>query len=190
MKLHLLFIIAVTLAMDAFAVSITNGIATGVKPKKRVIFQVAFSFGLAQAIMPFIGYFTGRIFADYIRGFDHWVAFILLGVIGANMIYDAICEIKCGGTPSDNVISLKTIVLQSIATSIDALAVGVSFAVLDVNIFYAVFIIGIVTFVLCIIGGFIGNRVGGIFKEKAAIIGGVVLILVGIHILLEHMMFF
>lgn len=188
MELYLLFILALTLSMDAFAVSITNGMAMGINRNNKITFQVAFSFGLAQALMPVIGYFAGRIFSSYIKEFDHWIAFILLSIIGVKMIYDAVCEMKNNEEAvSHTKISGATIIVQSVATSIDALAVGISFALLDVNIVYSAVMIGIITFTMCILGGFIGNKVGGALKGKATVIGGVVLIAIGINILVEHM---
>lgn len=174
--------------MDAFAVSITDGIVVG-GSKKRA-FQIAFTFGFAQGLMPFIGYYAGINFVHYIKQIDHWIGFGLLSIIGFKMIYDAINDIRNGENIScKTTISLKTILLQSVATSIDALAVGISFALLEVNILYAVSLIGIVTFLVCFIGVKIGKKVGHMFKEKAEIIGGIVLILIGINILIHHTIF-
>ena len=201
----MLFVLAFTLSMDAFAVSITNGIAMRQNKSAKIIIVGALSFGFAQGLMPVIGYFAGKVFADYITEIDHWIAFVLLSFIGIKMIYDSVQEMKSGGDETELVctvkemgnktnpevvceISMKTIFLQAIATSIDALAVGVSLALLNVNIAYAAVLIGVITFVVCVIGGAIGSKVGGMFKDKATIVGGIVLIAIGLNILREHIL--
>ena len=181
MGLFELFLIAVGLSMDAFAVSICKGLSLGkIKPKYMCI--AGAWFGGFQAMMPALGYFLGRFFTEYITKFDHWIAFILLGFIGFNMIKESF-----GNEEEDVDASMapKAMVLLAIATSIDALAVGVSFAFLDVSIAPAVLFIGVITFVFSAIGVKIGSIFGTKYKSKAEFFGGAVLILMGIKILLE-----
>lgn len=180
-------LLGVGLAMDAFAVSICKGLSMTRINKGQLIIIATF-FGGFQAIMPLIGYLLGNIFARYVMQFSHWIAFILLILIGAKMIIDAIKERKEKDSveEKDKPISLKEITALAIATSIDALAVGVTFAFYeDVNVALAVTIIGVITFILSAIGVLIGNIFGSRYKFVAAIIGGIILILLGIKILLE-----
>lgn len=188
MTLPELFIIAVGLSMDAFAVAICKGLAV----KKAGIKQMGLAgiwFGGFQGLMPFIGYLLGSTFESYITKIDHWIAFVLLGIIGANMIKEALskddgcdCEGKAGS------MAVKEMFTLAVATSIDALAVGVTFALLpEVNIGAAVGFIGAITFVLSAIGIKIGNIFGVKFKSKAELAGGIILILMGLKILLEHL---
>ncbi|MCD7796241.1 MAG: manganese efflux pump MntP family protein [Clostridiales bacterium] len=179
-----LFLIAVGLSMDAFAVSVCKGLSTQ-KLKAKNYLSVGLWFGGFQMLMPFIGYFLGSTFEEYITAVDHWVAFVLLALIGANMIRE-------GGSKEENKendsLSFKTMFVLAVATSIDALAVGITFALLpDVNITVAVAFIGVTTFVLSCIGLKIGNVFGLKYKSKAEIAGGVILILMGLKILLEHL---
>lgn len=177
-----LFIIAVGLSMDAFAVSICKGLsAQSYKINNSVI--AGLYFGGFQAGMPLIGYFLGRQFEWLITSVDHWIAFALLGLIGANMIKESF-----GGSESlDNSFSPKAMLPLAVATSIDALAVGVTFACLNVEIISAVSLIGIVTFVFSFVGIKAGNVFGTKFKGKAEFAGGVILIVMGVKILLEHL---
>ena len=179
-----LFIIAVGLSMDAFAVAVCKGLAV----KKAGIKQMALAglwFGGFQGLMPLIGYFLGTTFEAYITKFDHWIAFVLLALIGANMIREAVsgeaeecCDSFC----------VKAMIPMAVATSIDALAVGVTFGFMpDVNITPAVIFIGVITFTLSAIGVKIGNVFGAKFKSKAELAGGIILILMGAKILLEHL---
>lgn len=179
-----LLLIGIGLSMDAFSVSVSNGLCMS-RIRFKTAFMTAFAFGFAQAAMPVLGYFAGTFFSGYIEAFDHWIAFVLLGIIGIKMIIEAVKEIK-NPTGECKEISAQLIFAQAIATSIDALAVGVSFAALKINIATAAGIIGIVTFALCLPAVYIGKKVGGIFKEKAEILGGVILVLIGVKILLEH----
>lgn len=189
------------LAMDAFAVSVAKGITlTRVKAKDAL--KVALFFGGFQALMPLIGWGAGRYFADYIKALDHWIAFILLSFIGGKMIFEAFKEEKAEVAVSMEIsknkerefanikrkeeLSAKNLTVLAIATSIDALAVGVSFAFLGISIVQTIIIIGIITFVLCFLGVIIGEKLGDIFKNYAEIVGGVILIIIGINILLEH----
>ncbi len=184
MKFITIFLIAVSLAMDAFAVSISNGVSVRGFGKKDAIRQAAF-FGGFQFFMPVIGWFLGCSVKTYIEAVDHWIAFLLLLVIGGNMIHESI---KGGGDENKGSCSLtnKMLFLQAVATSIDALAVGISFAILNVNIIHAGVIIGVVSFVISCIGAYAGKYLGDKLQSKAEIIGGVVLILIGAKILMEH----
>lgn len=179
-----LFILAVGLSMDAFAVSVCKGLSTQ-KLKAKHYLIIGAWFGGFQALMPTIGYFLGSTFEKYITSFDHWVAFILLAIIGGNMIREG-C-LKEDGKANDS-FSFKTMIVLAVATSIDALAVGITFALLpDVNIVAAVSFIGVITFVISAIGLKVGNIFGLKYKSKAEIAGGVILILIGTKILLEHL---
>lgn len=178
-----LFVIGVGLAMDAFAVSICKGLSMKrLTVKKAGI--VGFYFGFFQALMPLIGYFLGVGFKDKITAIDHWIAFVLLVVIGANMMKEAL---NGEAEAVDDDLSFKTMLMLAIATSIDALAVGVTFAFLAVNIWLAIAIIGITTFIISVIGVKIGHVFGLKYKAKAELAGGIILILMGIKILLEHL---
>lgn len=186
MSLFELFLIAVGLSMDAFAVAICKGLATGrVKLGQMVI--VGLWFGIFQALMPLIGYLLGVNFSTLIQSVDHWIAFVLLGLIGANMIREAVGGDEECCNEEDSSYSIRAMLPLAIATSIDALAVGVSFAFLSVDIVPAVSFIGVCTFILSAFGVKIGSVFGLRFKKKAEIAGGVILILMGAKILLEHL---
>lgn len=186
MSLFELFLIAVGLSMDAFAVAICKGLATGrVKLGQMVI--VGLWFGIFQALMPLIGYLLGVNFSTLIQSIDHWIAFVLLGLIGANMIREAVGGDEECCNEEDASYSIRAMLPLAIATSIDALAVGVSFAFLSVDIVPAVSFIGVCTFILSAFGVKIGSVFGLRFKKKAEIAGGVILILMGAKILLEHL---
>ena len=179
-----LIILAFGLAMDAFAVSICKGLAMKKTGFKECAI-VGLWFGGFQAAMPLIGYFLGKAFEKYITSLDHWIAFILLGLIGAMMIKESFEKEE---DEADASLSPKTMVVMAIATSIDALAVGISFGVLpDVNITAAVSLIGIITLALCMVGVKIGNVFGAKYKSKAEFAGGVILVLLGTKILIEHL---
>ena len=183
MSLFELFIIAVGLSMDAFAVSVCKGLSTSdVRPLNMLC--AGLWFGLFQALMPLIGYLLGVNFSSFIQSVDHWIAFILLGIIGGNMIREA-CSGECENE-SDS-LDIKTMFLLAVATSIDALAVGITFAFLKVNIAAAVSFIGITTFIISAAGVKIGNIFGTKYKSKAELAGGIILILLGLKILLEHL---
>lgn len=185
MNLAELFIIAVGLSMDAFAVSVCKGLAMRKCTVKKACI-VGLYFGIFQAGMPLIGYVLGVQFKDVITSIDHWIAFVLLGIIGANMIREALGEEdEC--TTGNDALDVKTMVGLAVATSIDALAVGVTFAFLSVEIVPAVSFIGIVTFAISAAGVKIGNVFGGRYKSKAELAGGVILILMGTKILLDHL---
>ncbi|MCI5944305.1 MAG: manganese efflux pump MntP family protein [Eubacterium sp.] len=178
-----LFIIAVGLSMDAFAVSVCKGLSVSGLKKKHML-TVGLYFGGFQALMPLIGYFLGAHFRKLIVSMDHWIAFFLLGLIGVNMIRESIGEEEEG---IDDSFAVKAMLPLAIATSIDALAVGVTFAFLNVQIVPAILFIGVTTFALSIIGIIIGNIFGSRFKSWAEMAGGIVLILMGVKILLEHL---
>lgn len=184
MSLVELFLIALGLSMDALAVAICAGLAEKQLNFKKM-WTVGLYFGIFQAVMPLIGYFIASQFADKIVAFDHWIAFIFLLVIGGNMIKNSFEKEENVTTNSS--IRAKKMIPLALATSIDALAVGVSFAFLDVNIYSAVTIIGIITLILSMIGVKIGHVFGSKFKAKAEIFGGIILILMGTKILLEHL---
>ena len=175
-----LFILAVGLSMDAFAVSVCKGLSLGkIKPKHMCI--AGAWFGGFQALMPLIGYFLGSFFAEMIEKYDHWVAFVLLAIIGGNMIKESFCKDE----KVDSSMDVKSMLLLAIATSIDALAVGVTFAFLQVQIVHAVSFIGVITFIFSAVGVKIGSVFGTKYKSKAELFGGIVLVLIGIKILLE-----
>ncbi len=180
-----LFILAVGLSMDAFAVAICKGLATiELKCKHMVI--TGLWFGGFQALMPTIGFFLGVTFKKYIEAYDHWVAFVLLGLIGANMIKEAFSKEE---DSTDSSFCAKTMFVMAVATSIDALAVGISFAMLlkTNELPLAVLFIGVITFALSAVGVKIGNVFGAKHKSKAELVGGVILILIGLKILFEHL---
>ena len=172
------------LSMDAFAVSICKGLKMH-KLNYKQMWLIALFFGGFQAIMPLIGWTLGRSFKTYIEDFDHWIAFALLAFIGGKMAFESFKneEDDCCCSSLD----IKELVVLAIATSIDALAVGIAFAIDDINIWFAILIIGITTFVLSAIGIIIGHRFGAVYKSKAELAGGIILILIGFKILLEHL---
>jgi putative Mn2+ efflux pump MntP len=185
MDILTIFFIAFALTMDAFAVSIASGvIIRRQKIRKAVTFGVM--FGGFQMLMPVIGYGAGHTFRSYITAFDHWIAFGLLLAIGIKMIYEALrletIEQSVSGLNGFSLLGL------SIATSIDALAVGISFSFLEVAILLPILIIGVVTFGMSFLGVLLGNKFGGLFEKKIEILGGIILIGIGIKILLEHIM--
>lgn len=183
MSLLELFILAVGLSMDAFAVSICKGLAVGKTGLKESCIAGVW-FGGFQALMPLIGYFLGSRFAKYITSVDHWIAFILLAIIGGLMIKEAFEKEEKEETDS---MSVKTMLPMAVATSIDALAVGITFAFLQVSIVPAVSFIGVVTFVFSAVGVKIGSIFGVKYKSKAEFLGGIILVLLGVKILLEHL---
>ena len=180
-----LFLIAVGLSMDAFAVSVCKGLAMPKCTFKKAAI-VGLWFGGFQALMPAIGYVLGAQFQETIASIDHWIAFVLLALIGGNMIHEALDNDE---EEADASLDVKTMFLLAVATSIDALAIGITFAFLKVNIIPAVCFIGIVTFIISLAGVKIGNVFGVRYKNKAEIVGGVILILLGLKILLEHLGF-
>lgn len=183
-----LLLMGVGLSMDAFAVSICKGLAMR-RVNKKQCFVIALFFGGFQALMPLIGWFLGSQFEQYITSIDHWIAFILLGFIGGKMILEAVREKdeKDEVEQMDPPLDLKELFVMAVATSIDALAVGITFAFLDIPILEAILVIGITTFIICVIGVYVGNFFGSRYKRKATFAGGVILVLLGVKILLEHL---
>ena len=175
-------LLSFALAMDAFAVSIGLGVKS-IKFDKKLALKAAFLFGLLQGIMPLFGYLASIGLGSFIESIDHWVAFILLSLIGGKMLYESFQE----GTEDEiSTITNKVLLLLAIATSIDAMAAGFTLNLLELNPFISMFLIGIVTFILSYIGVYIGTTSGSFLEDKAEIIGGVILILIGIKILIEH----
>ena len=184
MSIFSIILTSIGLAMDAFAVSLAKGMCLQKKDIAKYAILFALVFGFFQAIMPFIGYFCSTKLASYIQDFDHWVAFALLFIIGFKMVKDAF-EKK--DTNCDISLTIKDIIVLGIATSIDALAIGVSFAFLNVNILLACTIIGVITFALSFLAVHIGKYLGDVFQKYAEIFGGSILIILGIKILIEHL---
>ena len=182
-----LILIALGLSMDAAAVSISNSLCIN-KISIKHILKMALIFALFQGIMPLIGYFTANAFETIIEQYDHWIAFILLSIIGGKMIHEAIksnIDQEC----SLFSLTLKLLLVQAIATSIDALAVGVSFSALNVDIYYAISIISIITFISCTIAILISKRFGNLLGKRAGVVGGIILIAIGLKIFIEHVFF-
>ena len=180
-----IIVIAIGLSMDAFAVSITLGLSA-TKLKKIQFLIPGIYFGFFQALMPFIGFITGTFFAHMVQQFEHWVAFVLLGLIGGNMIKESFSKEK--DKTEGNPFHLVKMLILAIATSIDALVVGVTFAFFQINIIMALIIIGLTTFFISIAGVKIGNIFGEKYKSKAELFGGVVLIIIGLKVLIEHLL--
>ena len=178
-----LFLLAVGLSMDAFAVSVCKGLSTR-KLSMRHYLIIGAWFGGFQALMPTVGYFLGSAFQKYIESIDHWVAFILLCLIGGNMLRESFSKEE---EHTDASFGVKSMALLAVATSIDALAVGVTFAFLEVSILPAVSLIGCTTFCLSLMGVVVGNFFGARYKKRAELTGGIILILLGAKILLEHL---
>ena len=186
MTIFELFVIAVGVSMDAFAVSICKGLSVR-KLRSRHAFTTAMWFGGFQALMPLAGYFIGIHFADFVTNVDHWIAFVLLSIIGGNMIKEsreAVTECE-----HDEDFSFMKMFALAVATSIDALAVGVTFAFLKINIWTAVLLIGATTAFFSGVGVKVGNVFGCRYKSKAELVGGVILIVMGLRILIEHLFF-
>lgn len=182
MSIFEILLLGIGLSMDAFAVSVCKGLSVG-RMRVSHVMLAGLYFGGFQALMPLVGYWLGSRFQAYIASFDHWIAFVLLALIGINMIREANQE----EGESDASFSFGTMIPLAVATSIDALAVGITFSFLRVNIFLAVLLIGCTTFILSAAGVKIGNVFGLRYRKKAEIGGGVILILLGLKILLEHL---
>ena len=181
-----LLLIAIGLSMDALAAAVCIGLSMKERSLKKAL-VIGLYFGIFQAVMPLVGYYLSIRFSSVISEFDHWLAFILLFVIGGKMILEAFQKDDENAIKkSDNMLCPKKMLTLSVATSIDALAVGISFAFLSVRIIPAVVMIGITTLALSILGASVGNAFGARFKQKAEIAGGLILILIGIKIVLEH----
>ncbi len=178
-----LILTGAALSMDAFAVSVCKGLSAR-NPRAWDSVKTGLFFGGFQALMPLLGWLLGKQFESCITRIDHWIAFILLAFIGGKMIWEALR----GGEEGDSgSFALRELLLLAIATSIDALAVGITFAFLQVNIWLSILVIGVITFALSVGGVWLGSRVGGKFHEKAELAGGAVLVLIGLKILLEHL---
>lgn len=180
-----LLVIAVGVSMDALAVSICKGLSVR-RLRPEYCLSVALWFGGFQALMPLIGYFVGISFADFVTDIDHWIAFLLLALIGGHMIKESFGSESCEMAPD---FSFRTMSALALATSIDALAVGVSFAFLKVDIWAAIFMIGLTTACFSACGVAVGNVFGNRYKSKAELAGGVILVFIGIKILIEHTLF-
>lgn len=178
-----LVVLSIGLAMDAFAVSICKGLSMKKMNWKNAVI-VGLYFGIFQALMPLLGYILGMNFQNKIASIDHWVAFILLGIIGINMIKESLSK---ENDISNDSVKFKDMIILAIATSIDALAVGITFAFLNVNVVVAIFLIGIITFFISTFGVKVGNVFGNKYEKKAEFVGGMILIFLGIKILLEHL---
>jgi len=181
-----IILIAVGLSMDAFAIALCKGLGIKRLRLKNALI-IALFFGGFQAVMPLIGWFLGKQFETYITAFSHWIAFALLSMIGGRMLYEVFRKDACPRDRADN-LNLRELLLLAVATSIDALAVGITFAFLKAAIIPAVSLIGIITFVLSLVGVYIGHKFGARLKTKAEIAGGLALILIGLKILIEHLM--
>ena len=183
-----LFLVGVGLSMDAFAVSICKGLGMRRLNMKQAL-VIGLFFGGFQALMPFLGWALGTQLADFITPIDHWIAFILLAVIGGKMLLDAFRggDEEEAGEAEDAKLDVKELLMLAIATSIDALAVGITFAFLGVDIVFAIAVIGLTTFVISVAGVAVGHAFGARYEKGATIVGGVVLILIGLKILLEHL---
>lgn len=189
-----ILLIGIGLSMDACAVSATNGMCntgtggiTGRRSlRRRDVLLMALLFGLFQGLMPLIGYYAGSVFSAQIATIDHWIALVLLVLIGGKMLYDGLHhDSACPVKP----LSIKLLLLQAFATSIDALAVGVSFAAMNVNIYLAVSLIAATTFLLCPCAVLLGKKIGDKLNSKAEVFGGLVLVFIGLKIFIEHMFF-
>ena len=187
MGIYTIFLIGIGLAMDAFSVSVTDGIILK-KPRLSQSAKIALFFGGFQFLMPVLGYLLGSAFARYITAFDHWLAFALLGFVGGKMIWEAFHE-KDECDEIKNPLDTYTLFILAIATSIDALAVGITFATMAVSVLFSSALIGIITFFICLLGVYLGSWFGNLLGNKAEIIGGLVLIGIGLKILIEHLFF-
>jgi len=179
MYLYEIIIIGIGLAMDASTVAMTNGMVE-VKMRLKKAFSIAVIFGFMQGLMPIFGYYFGKLFSDYIEDISHYIAFVLLLFLGVRMIYEA-----CKGDAITYRVTKSKVIVQGIATSIDALLIGVTFAAMEVEIYSASFIIAIITIILCLLSIYLGRKFGDILKNKAEIFGGAILIIIGFKFLLE-----
>jgi putative Mn2+ efflux pump MntP len=185
MDLFSIFLIGISLSMDALAVSISTGITLG-RVRPRHVLKIALFFGVFQALMPLLGWAAGQTVASYIEDWDHWLAFVLLAGIGIWMLVEAIRGGEQEKTADPT--ATGTLLILAVATSIDALAVGISFSFVRVNIFQAIAVIGCTTLILSALGVLLGRRLGKLFEKRASILGGIILIGIGVKILLEHLL--
>lgn len=192
-----LLLIALSLSLDAFSVSTIDGLTINDLNKKRMLF-ICLTFGVFQALMPLIGHLVGLTFIQYIEDYDHWLSLVLLAFVGLKMVYDGVKEIIEKRKKNDSeeetskTFSYKLILIQGIATAIDALAIGLTLetSIAPANVYLGIFIIGVVTFLMCLVGIFLGSKISKLLKghiEIAQIIGGVILVLIGIKIVLNHL---
>ncbi len=186
MRLIEIIIIGFGLSMDAFAVSISSGFAIKNLKIKHAC-AIAFIFAFFQALMPAVGWLAGTTLKSYITTVDHWIAFGLLGFIGSKMIYESYMIDEA--EKENNPLRLLVLLTLAVATSIDALAVGVTFAFLQITILKPALIIGVITFVVCFLGVYLGRRFGALFEKKMEFLGGCILIAIGVKILIEHLFF-
>lgn len=184
MEIGELIVLSLGLGMDAFAVSICKGLSMKKMNWKKALI-IGLYFGGFQAIMPVLGYSLSKGFENFVTSIDHWIAFILLSIIGGKMVKEAFSQENSENCNED--VGFKTMIVLAIATSIDALAVGITFAFLNVNLILAIALIGSITFFLSVIGTKVGNVFGDRYENKAELLGGVILIFLGIKILLEHL---
>lgn len=188
MEFFTLVFLALGLSADAFAISVSNGMCYR-HIEKMQEFYTALTFGIFQAVMPIIGYLAGRSFSWAVESLSHWIALALLGYIGGKMVYSAVKELRHPDScPVKKDFTFKLLLVQGIASSIDAFAVGISFAIMGADILLSAALIGAITFVCCIAGAYLGRRFGGLLKQKAEIVGGLILIGIGIKIFLEHIL--
>ncbi len=180
-----ILLIALGLAMDAFAVSLASG-ATRFINGPRPVFRLSFHFGLFQGLMPVLGWLSGSLVANYISAFDHWIAFALLAFVGSRMVRSGL-DLN-GETMAADPSRGGTLIMLAIATSIDAFAIGLSLAMLKVNIFYPALVIGVVAAAMSVIGIALGNRLGSKFGKRMEVIGGIILILIGLRVVISHTM--
>jgi manganese efflux pump family protein len=181
-----IFVIAVSLAMDALSVSIAGGVQTKRATVQNAL-KVACFFGAFQALMPVFGWAIGDVMKEYVAAIDHWIAFFLLGFIGVHMIKESVSSED--EKEKKDILQINTLVLLAIATSIDALIVGITLSVLEIPFIVSIFTIGVVTFVLCFFGYLFGSKLGEVFGKRIEILGGVALIAIGTKILIEHLYF-
>ncbi len=181
-----LVVVSISLAMDAFTVSIAKGLCMKTHIKKQAL-TIGLTFGFFQALMPLVGWFAGTYFADLIASVDHWIAFGLLGIIGVKMIIEAMSADEEDALVCE-ILTFQKLMILGVATSIDALAVGISFSLLEVNIWVAIALIGTITFALSYFGALFAHKVGARFGKYAELAGGAILILIGVRILLSHLL--
>lgn len=178
-----IILVAFALAMDSFSVSIANGLATKAF-KVSDAFKIGMFFGLFQAVMPLVGWLAGIHVSELISGFDHWIAFGLLAIIGCRMIYESL---KAESKKFFNSLGFGVLLTLSVATSIDALTVGLSFSFLGISIFAPALVIGVVAFSLSFLGVYLGGKLGRFLQSKVEVLGGLILIVIGVRILIEHL---
>ncbi len=185
MPLWTLLLLALGVSADAFAVALGKGLAVRRNVLRNALVLAA-AFGLFQALMPLLGWMLGAAFADVIAPFDHWIAFVLLAAVGGKMLWEALHKEEDDEASEDG-FTVREVLILSVATSIDALAVGVSLSFFDISIWFAIAVIGVVTFLCSVVAVLIGHRVGTRYRRPAEIIGGLVLIGIGASILIEHL---